>query len=154
MKQKLKGFTLVELLAAMAIIAILIGLAGFGISLALRNSRNSQRESTLNDVRLAITDYYTQSASYPSTIVGVASSSTISLRQAGVAVGEAVPAKGATKVAASTSSSGSVYRYSVPAGGDGYYLCVQLEGGTNWYDLSTNSTGTCSTTGVVVLSTP
>ncbi|KKQ35359.1 MAG: PilA1 [candidate division WS6 bacterium GW2011_GWA2_37_6] len=147
MKRKLKGFTLVELLAAMAIIAVLIALAGFGISLALRNSRNSQRQESLDNVRIAITDYYGQSTLYPTSIAGAGAANQILLKNGALTVGTAIPAKGATKPEASTSTSGSVYRYGVVA--SGYYLCVQQEGGT-WFDLSTATVGTCETNGTAV----
>lgn len=138
MRKKLKGFTLVELLAAMAIIAILIGLAGFGISIALRNSRDTQRKSKLSDIQLAINEYYTSQNAYPATITGAGSSTQIQ-----VTGGSAVPVKGATKsLATGTTTGGTNYHYAVVT--DGYLLCAELESG-GMFDLSTG-TGTCTTT--------
>jgi prepilin-type N-terminal cleavage/methylation domain-containing protein len=138
MRKKLKGFTLVELLAAMAIIAVLIGLAGFGISIALRNSRDTQRKAKLNDIQLAINEYYTSASAYPASITGGGSATAIQ-----VTGGSAVPVKGATKAAASTSTSGTKYHYKVVTGG--YLLCAELESNNAMFDLSTG-TGTCDTT--------
>ncbi|MCA9385235.1 prepilin-type N-terminal cleavage/methylation domain-containing protein [Candidatus Dojkabacteria bacterium] len=55
MKNK-KGFSLVELLVAMAIIAVLIAIAAFGIQILQRNARNTQRRKSLQDVQLVIAD--------------------------------------------------------------------------------------------------
>jgi prepilin-type N-terminal cleavage/methylation domain-containing protein len=49
-----KGFSLVELLVAMAIIAVLISIAAFGIGILQRNSRNTVRRNELNNIRLAL----------------------------------------------------------------------------------------------------
>jgi prepilin-type N-terminal cleavage/methylation domain-containing protein len=53
MKSK-QGFSLVELLVAMAIIAVLISIAAFGIGILQRNSRNTVRRNELNNIRLAV----------------------------------------------------------------------------------------------------
>ncbi|MEI7578766.1 MAG: type II secretion system protein [bacterium] len=64
-KKKLAAFTLVELLVAMAIIGVLLGLTLFGISAAQRNARDSARKAALQDVNAGIQDYYTKQGSYP-----------------------------------------------------------------------------------------
>ena len=51
-----KGFSLVELLVAMAIIAVLISIAAYGIGIVQRSARNTQRRQMLADIQLLITD--------------------------------------------------------------------------------------------------
>ena len=51
-----KAFTLLELLVAMAIIAILIALAIFGILQVQKNSRDTQRRKAMEDVKMCIRD--------------------------------------------------------------------------------------------------
>ena len=64
MKAK-KGFTLLELLVAMAIIAVLLALAIFGILQVQKNSRETQRRKALEDVNIGINDFYSRYGQYP-----------------------------------------------------------------------------------------
>ena len=64
MKAK-KAFTLLELLVAMAIIAVLIALAIFGIIQVQRNSRETQRRKAAEDINIGIQDFYTTYGEYP-----------------------------------------------------------------------------------------
>lgn len=149
MRKKLQGFTLVELLAAMAIIAILIGLAGFGISIALRNSRDTERKNVLNSMQVTINDYYTRKSAYPTS--AAKSGTDIILKENTLTVGDAVPTKGHTvpfnPADGKSTTGGTIYRYGTTS--TGYLLCVKLENG-DWFDLSNGGT-TCSTTGAVVV---
>lgn len=63
MQTKSKAFTLVELLVAMAIIGIILGLALFGISAAQRNARDTQRRAAIQDINAGIADLYTVASS-------------------------------------------------------------------------------------------
>ncbi len=47
---------MIELLVAMAIMAVLIGLATFGVGIMQRNSRNTLRRQSLSDLRLLISE--------------------------------------------------------------------------------------------------
>jgi type IV pilus assembly protein PilE len=67
-KKQFLGFTLVELLVAMAIIAVLIGLAIGAISLVQRVSRDSERRSAVSEVTAALNAYYGSNSRYPSSI--------------------------------------------------------------------------------------
>lgn len=60
-----KGFTLLELLVAMAIIAVLLALAIFGILQVQKNSRETQRRKALEDINMGITDFYSRYYQYP-----------------------------------------------------------------------------------------
>lgn len=62
---KHKAFTLVELLIAMAIIAILIAISAYGIALVQRNSRNTQRASFTNDFKIGLEKFYSNYGTYP-----------------------------------------------------------------------------------------
>ncbi len=64
MKNK-KGFTLLELLVAMAIIAVLLALAIFGILQVQKNSRETQRRKALEDINIGINDFYSRYGQYP-----------------------------------------------------------------------------------------
>lgn len=63
-----KGFTLLELLVAMAIIAVLLALAIFGILQVQKNSRETQRRKALEDINIGINDFYSRYGQYPSHI--------------------------------------------------------------------------------------
>jgi prepilin-type N-terminal cleavage/methylation domain-containing protein len=143
--RKDKGFTLVELLVAMAIIAVLIGLAGFGVTLALRASRDAQREETLDSMRVAITDYLATNNQYPPT-------SAVSYANGEITVGNtSIPVSGnlvPVDLAEGSSSSGTVYCYAVTPGG--YALAAQLEN-DEYYELGSDDSSSCAISGVTVL---
>jgi prepilin-type N-terminal cleavage/methylation domain-containing protein len=60
-----KAFSLVELLVAMAIIAVLIAIAAYGIQIVQRNARNTKRRKIVQDLQLLIADIQTNTFSYP-----------------------------------------------------------------------------------------
>ncbi|MBD3280756.1 prepilin-type N-terminal cleavage/methylation domain-containing protein [Candidatus Dojkabacteria bacterium] len=137
MKQN-KGFTLVELLVAMAIIAVLIGLAGFGVTLALRASRDAQREETLDSVRVAIADYLATNNEYPATTAVSYANGNITVGSTDVPVdGHLVPDSSEP-----SDSGGTVYCYGKT--GEGYALAVQLENG-EYYELGSTDSDSCGT---------
>jgi general secretion pathway protein G len=59
------GFTLLELLIVISIIAILIAVVAFSYSQAQKRSRNAQRQSDLNKIALALEEYYSDHREYP-----------------------------------------------------------------------------------------
>lgn len=65
MKKQKKGFSLVELLVAMAIIAVLISIAAFGIQIVQRNARNTRRRKFVQDMILQIQDIQANTLKYP-----------------------------------------------------------------------------------------
>ena len=66
MKKNYKGFTMVELLVAMAIIALLIALAIWGISMAQQSSRNTQRRAAAAEIAGGFSDFYAKFNKQPS----------------------------------------------------------------------------------------
>lgn len=63
-----KGFSLVELLVAMAIIAVLISIAAFGIQIVQRNARNTKRRKVVEDMQLLAADIQTNDFTYPNSL--------------------------------------------------------------------------------------
>ncbi|MDF7809450.1 type II secretion system protein [Pontiellaceae bacterium B12219] len=68
--RKRSGFTLLELLAVMAILAILIGLASGGYQLARRSARDAQARAELELLRSAVEEYRIEYGAYPPASAG------------------------------------------------------------------------------------
>ncbi len=60
-----KGFTLVELMVVMAVIAILATIAFFGLSRAQAAARDTQRQQAMNGLRAALERYFGDNGYYP-----------------------------------------------------------------------------------------
>lgn len=60
-----RGFTLVELLVVMAIMAVLIGISVAGLGYAMRRSRNISRQSAMANLDRALEAYYSDNQNYP-----------------------------------------------------------------------------------------
>jgi len=146
--QNKKGFTLLELIVAMAIIAVLMGLSLFGIQSVQRSQRDTERRAALSNINLEIAAYYGDNGSYPAVTMNVTAST--------VTVGtKTLTLKGAAKIksyntgGAKSDTTGTAYCYS-PAGGGGttYALGVHLEGNESWGALGSaqqlgNATAIC-----------
>ncbi len=71
------GFTLVELLIVMAIVAILVGITIAGLGYAMRRSRNIARMSAMTNLDRSVSSYYSDNREYPgsaSTVEGMVAS--------------------------------------------------------------------------------
>ncbi|MBD3362802.1 prepilin-type N-terminal cleavage/methylation domain-containing protein [Candidatus Dojkabacteria bacterium] len=66
--KKKKGFSLVELLVTMAIIAVLISIAAYGIQIIQRNARNTKRRKVVEDLALTVADIQTNYFLYPESL--------------------------------------------------------------------------------------
>ncbi len=64
-KNSFGGFTLVEVLVVMAIIAVLIGISVAGLGFAMRRSRNISRQSAMSNLDRALEAYYSDNLNYP-----------------------------------------------------------------------------------------
>lgn len=155
MSKKLKGFTLVELLVAMAIIGIILGLALFGISAAQRNARDTERKAALQDINAGAADFYTIYSS-PISAIEFDTSGAALLYDGGTTPTAAdcettytgdcllVPLEGAAKPAPSSGKTDQSQTYYIfngpPSISDGYQLAACLEGNNVPYDVSTSAT--------------
>lgn len=63
--RQLSGFTLIELLTVIAIIAILAAFTATALPRVLERARVADTENTLNQMRTALTGYFTQYKTYP-----------------------------------------------------------------------------------------
>lgn len=59
------GFSLTELLVAMAILAVLTSLGIYTINVMNKNNRNTKRTEVLNKVKIGLEQYYVQNGKYP-----------------------------------------------------------------------------------------
>ena len=135
MHKQHKAFTLVELMVAMAIIAVLIGMSVFGIATAQRVLRDNQRRDNLKNVAAALNSYYATNSTYPSSIASVSGDKTK------IQVGTmTVPAAGILQVSTATSTNGTWYCYKLDS--SGYMLGVKLEDSA-WFNLG-SSPNLCS----------
>jgi prepilin-type N-terminal cleavage/methylation domain-containing protein len=66
-EKKMRGFTLVELLVVMAILAVLIALSIAGLGYAMRRSRNVSRLAAVENIVVAMESFYTDNQNYPDT---------------------------------------------------------------------------------------
>lgn len=81
-----RGFTLIELLVVMAILAVLIGMAIAAVAYAMRQSRNTQRQTAMNNVSRALTAFYTANTRYP-----LPSDINSTVKMQGMVFGDTVP---------------------------------------------------------------
>lgn len=142
MRKNFKGFTLVELLVAMAIFAVLVALAIGGVTLAQRAARDAQRRDALKTINLNIADLYGSTSDFPETTGGIISSSNgLSLTLAVGTTERTVSLSGSTKALSNSESAsntnGTLYCYVKTT--TGYTLGALLEDNIWDFSLSTTS---------------
>lgn len=128
-----KGFTLLELIVAMAIIAVLMGLSLFGIQSVQRSQRDTERRSALSNINLEIAALYGDFGQYPPSGTGVTINGTTVTIRLGTTT-RTLTLKGAAIGAANTTIGGTAYCYSSTGGS--YQLGVKLES-SDWGAPST-----------------
>ncbi len=128
--KKAKAFTLVELMVTMAIIAILMGLAAFGIATALRVLRDNQRRDAVRNIEIALNSHYIDNSEYPADIAFAADQVTVS-------AGNVVPLDGITQAGGATDSGSTAYCYLITS--TGYKVGALLESG-EFYTHGTSPT--------------
>ncbi len=123
-----KGFTLIELMVAMGVIAVLIGMSILGIQTVLRSQRDTERRSIASTVQLNAQGFFNTVGRYPLTSEVVYVGTDIAFRQ-GSNITDRVEVTGSkTPKNGTTDQSGTAYCY-VSSNGASYELGVQVESG-------------------------
>lgn len=68
---KNKGFTLLELLVVVSIIALLTAIAVVSFGKAQQSARDSRRRADIKAIQVAMEQYYNTNYTYPATIAGL-----------------------------------------------------------------------------------
>lgn len=141
-----RSFTLVELLVAMAIIAVLISLSVFGINIVQQTARDTQRRAVLRDLDIALNGLRTSGASGFTT--GSFSADSITFNGTGVG-SQVVQLNGPTKrpttdniigsQAVISNTTNSETDYCAGFSGVNYVIGLLLESGTVIYVNNTGS---------------
>jgi len=155
-KEKKPGFSLLELIVAMAIIAILSVITYQLISRVQLSSRDSQRQQSLQNIAAGMEQAYQSLNQYPNisfstdgktvTLVSSGSIPTISLGGPSVKIAFNGASNG------KSNPSGTVYCQYVSQSFSTYTFGAKLEGSDNWNFVGpdTTSTGTSNCTGSTV----
>jgi general secretion pathway protein G len=134
--KSIAGFTLLELLITMAIIAMLAAISIFALSGARQQGRDGKRKSDLESIRSALELYKADCDKYPSNIPTAASATSLN--------GNTAPCNvGATNVYLNKTPadpSGSEYGYSVNGTNSTYEVCAKLENPGSNDDCTFDST--------------
>lgn len=126
MKNK-KAFTLLELLVAMAIIGVLMGLAVFGVVQVQQNSRETQRRKALEDINIGIQEFYSKEGQYPQVIEFDKAEAKICSGDGCTGVVVTVDLKNSAIAGTKTTSNTTYYEYELKD--DGYTLAFCREDG-------------------------
>ena len=131
-----KGFTLIEILIVVAIIAILASVVLVGLGPTQQSGRDARRLSDLHEVQNALELYYNKCGYYPGTYTGAAPCAAFAAANG--------YNQGATKVVTVLTTSGigvstvpddptggKHYLYAANAGGASYILATTLENANN-----------------------
>jgi len=146
LKNRSKGFTIVELLIVIVVIAILATLVIVTFTGIQQKARDSQRQTDINAVDSHLEAYYAQNGKYP-TLANLNDSTFRSTNMKGLDPAALTSPKGATIVGTPSSSTQEAYGYvATPAGCDngsggdctGFTLTAQLEGSSTVYTKQSN----------------
>lgn len=126
-KLKNKGFTLLELLVVIGIIALLISIAAVSYSSAQGKTRDARRKSDIKGIQAAMEQYYSQSAtsSYPGPATCPESSATNCAAITSYFSSGSVPVDPGTNTYSFTNSTTTTYT-----------VCATLEDGVTTFCLS------------------
>lgn len=145
LKNRSKGFTIVELLIVIVVIAILATLVIVTFTGIQQKARDSQRQTDINAIDSHLEAYFAENGKYPS-FTQLTTPSFVSANMKGLDPEALVGPKGTA--IANSDSTGDAYGY-VPtpsgcdngSGGDctGFKLTAQLEGSSTVYTKSSNT---------------
>ena len=115
-----KGFTLMEILIVMGIGILLMSISIFSISTARQKSRDGKRISDINQIRLALEQFYDACGSYPNQLVSSANNGCTLSTTFGKFLGQ-IPTDPKTGV--------GYYYYAIGSGADcyNYHIAATLE---------------------------
>jgi general secretion pathway protein G len=129
-----KGFTLIELMVVIGIIALLVAGGFTAITNAQKTSRDAQRRQHMQAVAVALESYYASAQAYP---VGSGANTTAAYANVLTSLGLTSP-----------TAVNSTYPYVYSAATNQYCLCARLEGVGNTSMISgapaAVNTGTCA----------
>ncbi len=129
MEQKQKGFTIIELLVAMAILGLLIAVMIPGIAVVRRGARNTARRTSLQAIQAAIEDYYGTARKYPTVTNNAPSGITINYTGADAEVDSQFTDTAATAACGSAISDVQFrYKYELVTGGYKLTACMEPDG--------------------------
>ncbi len=132
MKTK-KGFTLIELMVAMGIIAVLVTMSVVAIQIVQRSLRDTQRRDVINTVNLWLAGHYNDEGSYPTKEDLTFESNGVFYRFGTANEEQITDLSGATVPSANQDSStaGTAYCYTTTNSRGAFQLAVKLESGSD-----------------------
>ena len=120
-----KGFTLIEILIVVAIIAILASIVLIGLGPAQQSGRDARRLSDLHEIQNALELYYNKCGYYPGTANCASNADAASMAAVNTAV--AGSALGVNSALPQDPSAGATYFYDSFNNGTTYTLGAKLE---------------------------
>lgn len=116
LKKAQEGFTIIELLIVIAIIAILAGLVLNNFQGVQAKARDTQRVSDINNVHTKLEEYHNENGAYPSTFTaatfpGIDAGSLLDPRGVTININAAVADAAAANAVANPSAVGANYLY-------------------------------------------
>ncbi|MBD3363057.1 prepilin-type N-terminal cleavage/methylation domain-containing protein, partial [Candidatus Dojkabacteria bacterium] len=145
-----RAFSLVELLIVMGVIAVLLSITAYGLSVLNRNSRNSQRVEAINQLKIEVEKYYLDNGRYPDTSDFQESGDEIQLCDGNDCT--SIESKGGMLNPGSTTDKHTT-AFCYNKGTSSYSLGVQIEGSGDWRNVGTDSAG-CNDSDLILASTP
>jgi prepilin-type N-terminal cleavage/methylation domain-containing protein len=147
LKNRSKGFTIVELLIVIVVIAILATLVIVTFTGIQQKARDSQRSTDINALDSHLEAYYAQNGYYP-TLTNLTTASWLTANMKGLDPESLVSPKGAAILGTASSSTQEAYGYvATPASCDnaatatqctGFTLTAQLEASSTVYTKKSN----------------
>jgi prepilin-type N-terminal cleavage/methylation domain-containing protein len=119
MQRKQQGFTLIEILIVVAIIAILASVTLVGLGPTQRQGRDARRLSDLREVQTGLELYYNKNGTYPNVTKWSDLSTAIT------------PVSGGVLPNDPTNNSTYYYSYAPSSDGSSYVIGATLEGGSS-----------------------